>query len=203
MSVSSSLSFTQDEKKIARQENWLFFKQWLQYPTQLGTLAPISARLANAAAALIASEAKEGKVIELGAGTGRLTRALLRHGIKSENLATIELDPRMHAFLEHTLPEVKSVCGDAVNLNQLLSKEWLKEVSLIVSVIPLMYLPEALRKKIVDAAFDVLPLDRPFFHVTYSPISPLKNMYPGLEAKRTVSKWVNLPPGFVWKYQRQ
>ncbi len=203
MSATPSLICNDNENKIARQENWLFLKQWLRYPTQLGTFAPISKTLAHQAASLVANTLpRHGHIIELGAGTGRLTRALLHQGIAPQQLATIELDEKMHSFLKATLPAVHSICGDAANLQSLLPEEFLTRVSSVVSVIPFMYFPLELRKKIVDAVWKVLPPDGVFFHVTYSPTSPLQAIYPHIQAKRVLSKWRNVPPGFVWKYHQ-
>ena len=78
-------------KSITTADNKLFFKQWLRSPAQLGTFAPISWKLADLAAKQLNINTNT-KIVEIGAGTGRLTRALLARGANIENLAMVELD---------------------------------------------------------------------------------------------------------------
>jgi phosphatidylethanolamine/phosphatidyl-N-methylethanolamine N-methyltransferase len=70
---------------LRRRENTLFFKRWIKHPFQMGTLAPITPRLAKLVASLVSNPSD--LIVEIGAGTGRLTRALLAEGVKPKNLA--------------------------------------------------------------------------------------------------------------------
>ena len=196
------------EKKIRRQENALFFRRWLKHPLQMGTLAPISSKLANLAASCVADPG--GLYVEIGAGTGRLSRALLKQGINPENLALVELDPFFCNFLTKTLPSVLKkddplpfvIEGDATQLPNLLPANYIGQVDIVFSVIPLMYLPNAARKAIIEAAFQVLKPGGIIIHVTYSAKSPVGFMT-DLEQNRFGKLWVNFPPGFVWHYQKK
>ena len=195
------------EKKIRRQENALFFKRWLKHPLQVGTLAPITPKLAHLAASYVQNP--NGLHVEIGAGTGRLSRALLQQGIKPENLALVELDPFFCGFLNQTLPFVLKdnqpapfvIEGDAAKLPDLLPAHYIGQVEVVFSVIPLMYIPPAVRQAIIEAAFQVLKPGGIVIHVTYSPRSPLGFM-PNLHQHRRGQVWLNLPPGFVWHYQQ-
>ena len=55
----------------------VFFGLWLQKPLQIAAVCPSSTRAAKAMARLV-DLARPGPVLELGAGTGSLTRGLLR-----------------------------------------------------------------------------------------------------------------------------
>lgn len=192
-----------EEKRLVRRENTLFFRRWLKHPVQLGTLAPISCSLARRVAALVQNSEgnlEDKVVVELGAGTGRLSRHLLRAGVKPHNYYAVELDSELVEFLKETLPGGTIIQGDATYLPDLLPSAVVGQVDVIVSVIPLMYLAQDCREAIYGASRSVLRQDASFFHVCYSPLSPFKNT-PAIQSKRVVSKWVNLPPGFVWSFK--
>lgn len=193
------------EKKIIKSESKLFLKRCLDKPLQMGTVAPITQRLAHVVAQLVHTD---GYVVELGAGTGRLTRALLKNGVAPENLWAVELDGNLCDFLQETLsilPECKGgiphiIQGDAANLRSILPDFIHEKVSAVVSTVPFMCLDEMVREKIVRSSFDVLTPGKPLHHITYNPKSPMGFMS-GLYQQRVVSLWLNLPPAFVWRYE--
>jgi phosphatidylethanolamine/phosphatidyl-N-methylethanolamine N-methyltransferase len=190
------------ERDIQALENRLFLKQWFKNPKQLGTLAPISTALADAAAACLTH--KEGPIVEIGAGTGRLTRAILRQASPGQKLALVELDAPMCTFLRETLPHVTKqmpavIHGDAAQLPSLLPAEFKGHTHTVFSAVPLMYLPQTVRDRIIDACFAIMPPQGRIIHVTYSPRSPLAHRT-DVQQKRLRSLWVNLPPGCVWEF---
>ena len=187
------------ESQIRSLENRLFFKRWLKSPKQLGTAAPISPRLANLAARAI-SYTPGTPIVEIGAGTGRLTRSLLAAGVEKEDLTIVELDPEMCDFLDRTIPGARIVQGDATFLPKLIPDSHVGKVCTVVSAIPLMYLSPEQRMSIVKSAFDVMPQDGIMVHVTYNPRSPLQGVT-ALPAHRHGAVWLNFPPGFVWTYR--
>src|ERR1700761_5053697 len=79
----------------------LFLRRWLRRPFAMGAVVP-SGRLlgeAMAKATLAGMAGRDGHVIELGAGTGGITKALLGAGIPADRLAPIERDPELADFL--------------------------------------------------------------------------------------------------------
>lgn len=193
--------------ELRAHENKLFFKQWIKHPGRLGTVAPISVKLARSAAAHVSNSG--GRIVEIGAGTGRLTRALLERGVLSTNLAVVELDSALCEFLKDTLPALclasdapEIIEGDAAFLPELIPASWVGDVETVVSAIPLMYLPEDKRIAIIEAAFKVLKPGGKIIHVTYSPRSPLAFSRAYTE-ERVVGLWMNIPPGFVWSYTKK
>lgn len=205
--VMTSLAQAMANKSIANGENRLFFKQWLKSPLQLGTFAPISFKLAHLAASQIKLD-KDIKIVEIGAGTGRLSRAILAQGIDIDNFAMVELDAKMSVFLEKSLEKLynstkkpKVIHGNADKLSDLIPTEWVGKVDYVVSAIPLMQMTETSRIKIIEAALKVLNPDTgSILHVTYSPVSPIKFMENDIIQTRPVSLWSNIPPGFVWRF---
>lgn len=191
-----------NEAQIRQAENRLFFSRWLKNPRQLGTLAPISVKLAKLAAQAAILHYMPGRpIIEIGAGTGRLTRALLQAGVQVKDLSVVELDREMCQFLRHTLLQLKVIEGNALNLPNLISSVDKGNVCVVVSAIPLMYLSEDIRKSLINSAFSVLAPSANIIHVTYNPSSPLK-FWNEVNNKRVASAWFNLPPGFVWQFYK-
>jgi phosphatidylethanolamine/phosphatidyl-N-methylethanolamine N-methyltransferase len=191
-----------DEAQIRRAENLLFFRRWIKNPRQLGTLAPISLKLATLAAkAAVTSYMPGMPIIEIGAGTGRLTRALLKEGVRSQDLTAVELDGQMCDFLRETLPHIHVVEGDACHLSALIPARHVGKVSVVVSAIPLMYLKEEMRQSIIKAAFAVLKPESEIVHVTYNNRSPLR-FWQDIRQSRAAATWFNIPPGFVWRFGR-
>jgi phosphatidylethanolamine/phosphatidyl-N-methylethanolamine N-methyltransferase len=195
------------DSEFRRHENKLFFKQWIKHPGRLGTVAPISVKLARTAAAQVSN--KGGYVVEIGAGTGRLTRALLERGVSSTRLAVVELDPKLCTFLKDTLPALcltsdapQIIEGDAAFLPDLIPSSWVGSVETVVSAIPLMYLPEDKRLAIIEAAFKILKPGGKIIHITYNPKSPLA-FSRAYTQERVVGLWMNMPPGFVWSYTKK
>src|SRR3954468_2931891 len=79
----------------------LFLKRWLRGPLAMGAVVPSGRLLAEALALTALGEmaGRDGHVIELGAGTGEVTKALLAAGIPPARLALVERDPELAAFL--------------------------------------------------------------------------------------------------------
>ncbi len=203
----TNLSHSTMAKSFVTEESKLFFKQWLKSPMQMGTFAPISLKLAHLAASQLDVN-KKTTIVEIGAGTGRLTRALFAKGVNIDKLAMVELDPKMCDFLKASLQNIyqsktqpKIIQGNAEKLSSIIPAAWIGKVDYVVSAIPLMCLDETVRERIIQAALDVLnPVTGLIYHVTYSPVSPIKFMEGEILQKRVVSLWGNMPPGFVWRF---
>lgn len=199
----ANLYGVESEKKICARERRLFFRQWIRHPFRLGTFAPISRKFADYAITHLPSSFK-GPIIEIGAGTGRLTRPLLRAMPANQDFGVIELDAALCGFLRQTLPHVKVIEGDARHIAQLIPEDWHGKVGVIISVVPLMYLPFQQRQEIVENCFSVMHAGGIFLQVTYSSRSPMQGLEElngyALKMKRVGALWKNFPPGFVWRY---
>ena len=89
---------------------WLFFRRWLANPLEMGSVVPSSPALCRR----IVRAARRGPdehVLELGAGTGVVSRALLESGVPPERLTVVEIVPSMAAWLARTLPGAQVVAG--------------------------------------------------------------------------------------------
>jgi phosphatidylethanolamine/phosphatidyl-N-methylethanolamine N-methyltransferase len=181
-----------------------FFRQWLKAPGRMGSVAPSSRHLAHAMARQIppAVLAERAPVVELGGGTGSITRGLLDAGVPGDRLFVVERDPSLADLLRARFGGVQVLCGDATALPALLAPHGLRRVGAIVSGLPLLLFPEEVLALLVESCFGLLGAGRPLIQFTYGLKSPLSAQTHHLIARRTA--WVprNLPPAFVWTYRR-
>ena len=63
---------------------------------------------------------KNDAVIELGGGTGVITKALLDTDINPELLYVVEKEKKLATILHKKFPNLKIITGDAVNIQQLI-----------------------------------------------------------------------------------
>ena len=181
-----------------------FFRQWLRAPRRMGSVAPSSQHLARAMARQIPAHAlaEKAAIVELGGGTGSITRGLLEAGVKPDRLFVVERDPSLAELLRSRYAGAHILCGDATALPALLQPFGIHRVGAVVSGLPLLLFPEPVLAQLVDACFALLGSAQPLIQFTYGLKSPLASQDHRLTARRVA--WVprNLPPAFVWTYRR-
>ena len=141
-------------------------------------------------------------VVELGPGTGSVTRALLAAGVPEDRLVLVERDRHLHAWLEEQFPRANALLSDARRLEEILPASQTGRVSTVVSSLPLNSLPRSERDEIVRAAFRVLSDDGSLVQYSYGVPSPLPCEALGLTGERFAFAVANLPPATVWRYSR-
>jgi phosphatidylethanolamine/phosphatidyl-N-methylethanolamine N-methyltransferase len=171
----------------------------------MGSVTPSSRHLARAMARQIpaATLADGAPVVELGGGTGSITRGLLDAGIARNRLYVVERDPGLAELLRRRFPGVEVLCGDATALPALLAPLGITQVAAIVSGLPLLLFPQDVLAKLVESCFTLLGVDRPFIQFTYGLKSPLRVARHRLIPRRTAWVLRNIPPAFVWTYRRR
>ena len=185
----------------------LFLKRWLRRPFATGAVVP-SGRLLAAAmarATRTAIEGRPGHVVELGAGTGEVTKALLAAGIAPERLVLVERDPEFATFLRRHFPGPRIVEGDAARLPRLLADHSLMPIAAVVSSLPLLSLPADIVNGIVTGVFETLPRGAALVQFTYGPKPPVPRALRarlGLDGDHGKRIWRNVPPAVVWTFRR-
>ena len=186
--------------------NSLFFQLWLESPLTIAAVVPSSAVLARALAAPVPLDDPEGWVIELGPGTGVVTRAILDHGVRPDRLVVVEREPRLAELLLRELPrEVQVLTDDALHLGSLLRARGIHKVRAIVSGIPLVAIPAPDQALLLNQAAELLQPGAPFLQFTYGPLAPARRSLlqsAGLKAKRERFVPLNVPPASVWSFRR-
>jgi len=176
----------------------LFFRRWLANPLQMGSIIPSSPSLCRRIAAHVRRKEDE-VVVELGAGTGVISKALLAAGVPPEKLVVVEIVRDMAEHLRQVLPGVNVIQGDAFDLARALPERLHGKVGTAICGIPLVMLPTEQQRRFVDAVESVAP-GRGFLLYTYCITSPLPHGALGLTAKREAWTPRNFPPASVWRY---
>jgi phosphatidylethanolamine/phosphatidyl-N-methylethanolamine N-methyltransferase len=180
---------------------WLFFRRALAHPLQLGTPIPSSPALGRLIASHI-GDRKNGLTVEIGGGTGVITRQLLAAGVPADRLLVLEIDPEMADYLRATLPEANVTTGDARDLPALLPPSWRGRVDTIVSGIPMTVLSAAYQCQLIDAMFSALAEDGRYLQYTFTlGGSPVRARRLGLAGRRLGTTFGNFPPASVWTYR--
>lgn len=191
-------SATNDDKIVTAANPAMFFRRWLANPLQMGSIVPSSAALCRRIVRQVRRTPDEA-VIELGAGTGVVSRALLAAGLPAERLFVVEIVPEMAEHLRRTLPGAQVIEGDARLLPDLIPAAWHGRIGSVVCGIPLVLLPFAEQRRFLDAIEAVAP-GRGFLHFSYCATSPLPARRHALAARREAWTPLNFPPASVWRY---
>lgn len=176
----------------------MFFRRWLANPLQMGSVIPSSAALCQRIVRHTRRAADEA-VLELGAGTGVVSRSLLEAGVPPERLIVVEIVPEMAEHLRRALPGVLVIECDARMLPSVLPRHWHGRIGSVVCGIPLVLLPLAEQQRFI-AAIDAVAPGQGFLHYSYCVTSPLPWRKHALTARREAWTPLNFPPASVWRY---
>lgn len=182
-------------------DNVRFLTRLITNPLHTGAVAPSSRALGRAMAAQIPI-GSEGPILELGPGTGVVTRAILERGIAPERLTAVEYNEHFAAMVAARHPGVHVIVGDAFNLAKTLGAHAHERYAAVISSMPLVNFPMALRASLIADIFARLEPDAPFVQFSYrlgSPVPPP----PGATVTRAAFIAMNLPPARVWVYRRR
>ena len=82
-----------------------FVRAWVCSPRSVGMVCPSGMPLARSMAAFVPRKG-DGLVVELGAGTGTVTRQLIDAGIDPRSLVVLEHSPVMERLLLESFPDL-------------------------------------------------------------------------------------------------
>jgi phosphatidylethanolamine/phosphatidyl-N-methylethanolamine N-methyltransferase len=187
---------------IHKKDFWLFVRGWLRSPFKVGAVLPSSGALARAMAAQVDANCDE-HIVELGAGTGSVTRALLDRGVDPSRLWVVERDPRFCQRIRDRFPDIHLLNLDASEIAGALRERGVDRVAYVVSSLPLLSLDRQTGESILRNSFEILGDDGAFIQYTYGAGSPVrKHMLNELEISGCTADriWLNVPPATVWRY---
>lgn len=181
-----------------------FGGELLSNPGPVGSAVPSSRFLGRRMANFLPRSPK-GYVVELGAGTGAITAALLGRGIPADRILPIERSEAMVKLLKRRFPSLKIGLGDATELGSLL-KTWLPgnalEISYVVSSLPLRSLPEKVVTGILREVYSVLPKHGKLVQYTYDIRKTPHRLMLGFTRCQTAIVWANIPPARVDVFEK-
>ena len=179
-----------------------FLRAWLAAPLRVASIAPSSPALAR----LITSEIVPGSghVVELGAGTGVFTRALLARGVDEADLTLVELDMDLVALLRRRFPRARVLRMDAADLADA-GLLCLSPVVAVISGLPLLGMADVKVAATLSGAFGLMGKEGAFYQFTYGPRCPVRGTVQqglGLRHFRVGRALANLPPATVYRIAR-
>lgn len=180
----------------ARGEGWLHFRKWLRHGRSVAALTPSGRALAVASCGRIDRERPQ-VIVELGAGTGAVTRAAATRMHPDSRLIAIEQDPDFARMLDASVPAAEVVCGAAEDFAAILDARGVTAVDVVLNGLPTPSLPAAVRDRIYRD-LSSMP-GRPW--VSQITVMPwvFQRFYRGFfEEVSFEPAWANLPPGGVY-----
>lgn len=174
----------------------LFLYEAVMHPSRVGALFPSSKRLAHSLAQQIAAN-PPGLVVELGAGTGAITAALINQKNLFRQLIVIERSVKLSNHLTQRFPELNIIHGDACQLHKLINQYASFPLQAIVSSLPLRTLSPCIIKKIGAEINQILIKAGLYIQYTYSLWG--KPLCPSYQLKLIHQQWIwqNLPPARI------
>ncbi|ASV85227.1 methyltransferase domain protein [Ochrobactrum quorumnocens] len=177
-----------------------FFKGWIDGPKAVGAILPTSSITARRMASVI--DTKSGlPVLELGPGTGVITKAILAHGVKPADLYSVEYSPDFVEHLDRAFPDVNIIQGDVFDLDLALGDMKDQKFDSIVSAVPMLNFPMESRIQLMESLLSRMPRGRPLIQITYGPRPPV----PAGKGNYIVQHYDfvvrNVPPAQLWVYR--
>jgi phosphatidylethanolamine/phosphatidyl-N-methylethanolamine N-methyltransferase len=196
-----TLSGAKTKKSLRLDDEVHFLRSWMEKPLATGAVTPSGKPLARAMASFVDPDL-DGKVIELGPGTGAVTAALVEQGIDPERLVLVEFNPSFCRLLRARYPEATVVQGDAYAIRRLAGSLIGRPAAAVVSSLPLFTKPMKFRLRLVTDAFNLMHPGAPFIQFTYAVVPPIPKELEGATTECSERIWLNLPPARVWVYRQ-
>lgn len=180
-----------------------FLQAWVRRPRQTAALVPSSQHLGRLMASQI--DPVGGRVIELGGGTGALTREILVAGLPAAELEVVEINAQFARNLARSFPGVQVIECPAQSVASHAAGA-LGDYQVVISGLPLLAMNRTLQHDILAEAFRLLRPEGAFVQFTYSVRSPVRPEVLdglGLKVERVGHIVRNFPPATVFRFTRK
>jgi phosphatidylethanolamine/phosphatidyl-N-methylethanolamine N-methyltransferase len=182
----------------ALREALAFARGLLRSPAHVGAVVPASRWLSGAIARAVAGSGCR-SVLEVGAGTGAVTAALLAQTGPHSRFVAIESDPEFARWLRRRFPGIRVLQGCASRAGEFVEPT---VPTVIVSSLPFRSMPSADRARCSRAFCEALAVSADSTLIQYiygfgdSPPFPAASNH--LRWRRAERVLLNLPPASVW-----
>ena len=180
-----------------------FLAAWVKKPRQTASVVPSSRFLARLMVAHI--NPQDGRVLELGGGTGVFTRAILQTGLPAEKLEVVEINPAFARGLRRHFPAV-SVLETPAQIVPTMAAGEPGDYQTVVSGLPLLAMDRHMHADILSEAFRMLRPGGGFIQFTYSTRPPVSRDVLhalDLDVARVGQTVRNFPPATVFRFFRR
>jgi phosphatidylethanolamine/phosphatidyl-N-methylethanolamine N-methyltransferase len=178
-----------------------FFKGWMSNTRAVGSIIPTSSITARRMASVV-DPASGLPVLELGPGTGVITKAILATGLAREKLISVEFSTDFYNHLVERFHGVNFINGDAFDLDKTLGELRDTTFDSVVSAVPLLNFPMHRRVSMIEDLLTRIPVGRPIVQISYGPLSPVVAMPDRYQISHLDFVVRNIPPAQLWTYRR-
>ncbi|MCC8931718.1 phospholipid N-methyltransferase PmtA [Rhizobium sp. 'Codium 1'] len=187
------------EKKF--DEEIRFFRGMMQGPKTVGAIMPTSSITAKRMASVI--DVKSGlPVLELGPGTGVITKQILARGVAPEKIVSVEYSQDFYRRLVEDYAGVNFVHGDAFDLKISLGDFADQTFDCVISAVPMLSFPMEARIQLLEDLLSRIPEGRPVVQITYGPVSPVIAKPDRYHIQHFDFVVRNIPPAQLWIYRK-
>lgn len=178
-----------------------FFRGWRSNMRAVGAITPTSSIAARRMASVI--DIGSGlPVLELGPGTGVITKAILDRGFAPDQLVSVEYSSDFYSQLLKRFPAVEFINGDAFDLDTTLGRRASDQFDCVISAVPLLNMPMQRRVALIEDLLTRVPVGRPVVQISYGPRSPVASMPGRFRAEQLDFIMRNIPPARLWMYRK-
>lgn len=190
-------------------EYLMFLGKFLRNPRHVGSVTPSSPALGREMARAVPHN-PDAVVVELGPGTGALTRHVLDVLQPGQRFLAVEIDPQFCARLRARWPDLDCECGSAADLPAMVAARQWGGVDHVLSGLPFASLPRAISQAILAAIAASLRAGGTFttFQYVHAFATP-----PAVQFRREMAAAFgpfqsrtlvvrNFPPAYVLTWQR-
>ena len=181
-----------------------FLRGWTRDPRAVGLPFTSSSWTARrlAQTALQAAIPGGGPVLELGAGTGPVTKALIDAGCPPDRIIVVEQDRELCRTLERRLAGVRVLQGNALAMGDIRQRACVQSVSVVLSGLPMRIIAADAAARCYTSAFALMPPGGTIIQYTYGFRSPVDaEEMPDLDATFVGRELRNVPPMGIWCYR--
>ncbi|MBV2147821.1 methyltransferase domain-containing protein [Sphingobium sp. AS12] len=200
---SRAIALPRGEFRARATEYLDFLAAWVQKPRQTASVVPSSRYLARLMVAQI--DPTDGRVLELGGGTGVFTRAILGTGLPPEKLEVVEINPAFARGLRRHFPHV-SVLETPAQIVSTAAAGEPGSYQTVVSGLPLLAMDRHVHLDILSESFRMLAPGGSFVQFTYSMRPPVSREVIDaldLDVVRVGQTVRNFPPATVFRFTRR
>jgi phosphatidylethanolamine/phosphatidyl-N-methylethanolamine N-methyltransferase len=175
--------------------------EYARHPRSIGAIIPSSRALARTMTESIPRLGERDVIVELGPGTGAITRAIV-DAYPRNRIIAVEKNARLAAMLRERFPrvEVAETCVSTIARDLQIPKG--HRIGAVLSSLPMLSFDDALRRRVLDAIRGVLDDRAVYVQFTYSRAAWEGFTPDGLrlvDARRVMR---NVPPATILSFVR-
>jgi phosphatidylethanolamine/phosphatidyl-N-methylethanolamine N-methyltransferase len=186
--------------QLTLSDRYLFFRNFIESPLRIASPFPSGRRLSAAIASLVDLRTRD-PILELGAGTGAVTKALLARGLPEQRLIAIESDPVFAGRLRAKFPRLRILKGDAFVFDEVVRRAGYEgPFGAIVSGLPILSQPAEKRAALLARALANMKPGSSFIQFSYGARAPIMP-WGRITARCAARVWQSFPPMHIWVYR--